>query len=185
MVVTPLINAGLHRTFSRVMFESSGNNSIVSRPRTQWSMVKHNMQSYSGVNTSLYHTLSEGSMQSLEKASILTDRGFYKESQRIYDNELLAQRLLPVVVLGRAELALKQYKMGLLYRMLDEALSIEGADLDAAEYRVMAVMWAFAAYSHKGACDPAVVEIERAQEWLKDVPVTVYTDVQVCARNFP
>ena len=73
---------------------------------------QHSRQPYSGVNTSLYSTLEAHSIQYLEKASILTDHGHYSKAQHIYDHDLSSQRLLPPVVLGLAELALKQYKMG-------------------------------------------------------------------------
>lgn len=73
---------------------------------------KHPMQPYSGVISSLYSTVDKFSVGCLEKASILTDYGHYSEAQHIYDHDLPSQRLLPPVVLGRAELELKQYKMG-------------------------------------------------------------------------
>lgn len=140
------------------------------------------MQPYIGVNTSLYSTLAAQSVSYLEQASTLTDYGRYPEALYIYDHALLPQQLHPAVVLGRAELALKQYKVGELFRIPDEALrdaSRQGLDLDAPEFRLMAIMRASAAYSHKGVCEPAVKEISRAQLWLKDLPVTDYTDLQV------
>ena len=144
---------------------------------------KHPMQSYQGVNSSLYSSLGTHAVEHLEQASILTDRGRYAEAHHIYDHILLPQRLIPVVVLGRAELALKQYRMGALFRILDEALhhaSRCGSDLNEPEFRLMALTHAFAAYSHKGICEPAVAEIARTYEWLKDTAVTEYTDIQVC-----
>ena len=143
---------------------------------------RHPMQPYLGVNSSLYTSLDINSVNCLEHASILTDRGHYAEAQRVYDQDLLPQRLVPAVILGRAELALKQYKMGVLFRTVDEALccaSRDGFDLDEPQYRLMSVIRAFAAFSHKGICEPAVVEITRAQEWLKDTSVTDYTDIHV------
>ena len=144
---------------------------------------KHTMQPYTGVNTSLYSTLDTQSIIHLEQAVTLTDFGQYPEAQKIYEKAILSQRLKPVVVLGRAELALKQYKMGELFRICDESLddaSRQNMDLDAAAFRLIALMRAFAAYSHKGVCEPAVAEISRAQGWLKDTPVTEYSDLQVC-----
>ena len=147
------------------------------------SVGRHTMQPYMGVNTSLYSTLDAKSVMHLEQATALTEYGQYLEAQQLYDNALLSQRLIPVVVLGRAELALKQYKMGELFRICDESLhnaSRQNLDLDAAAFRLMAIMRAFAAFSHKGVCEPAVAEISRAQGWLKDTPVTEYSDLQVC-----
>ena len=143
----------------------------------------HTVQPYTGVNTSLYPTLEAQSVMSIEEATAFIDYGQYREAQNIYDKALLPQRLIPVVVLGRAELALKQNKMGELFRICDEGLrnaSRQNLDLDAAAFRLMAILRAFAAYSHKGVCEPAVAEISRAQDWLKDIPVTEYSDLQVC-----
>lgn len=145
------------------------------------------MQPYTGINTSLYATLSAESTIHLEHASLLTDHGRVEEAQQIYDGALLAQRLHPAVVLGRADLTLKQFKMGALFRITDEALrdaSMQGSELNMPEFRLMALMRAFAAYSHRGVCGPALTEISRAQSWLKDVPVTEYTDIQVRILSF-
>lgn len=79
---------------------------------------KHCMQAYLGVNSSLYSRLDTRSIEHIENASRLTDYGRYAEAQQIYDNDLLSQRLFPAVVLGKAELALKQYKMGTCSRFL-------------------------------------------------------------------
>ena len=143
----------------------------------------HTMQPYTGVNTSLYSTLDAQSITQLEQAIALTDYGQYSDAQQIYGKALLSQRLKPVVVLGRAELALKQYKIGELFRICDESLddaSRQNMDLEAAAFRLIALMRAFAAYSHKGVCEPAVAESSRAQGWLEDTPVTEYSDLQVC-----
>lgn len=147
------------------------------------SVEKYPMQAYTGVNSSLYPTLDAPSITFLERANTLTALGRYEEAEHIYGQDLYTQRLIPVVVLGRAELALKQYKVGLLYRTLDEALhhaSERGLDLDQPAFRLMAISRAFAAFSHKGICEPAVEEIARGQEWLKNVDVTDYTDIHVC-----
>lgn len=72
--------------------------------------------------------------------------------------------------------------IGVLYRLLDEALlyaSEQRWDLDEAQFRLMALTRAFAAFSHNGICEPAVTEIARAQIWLRDVNVADYTDIQV------
>lgn len=140
------------------------------------------MQTYIGVNSSLYSTLAAQSVIYLEQASTLTDYGRFSEALHIYDHALLPQKLHPAVVLERAELASRQYKAGELFRIPDEALrdaSRQGLDLDAPEFRLMAIIRASAAYSHKGVCEPAVSEISRAQLWLNDLPVTDYTDLQV------
>ena len=56
--------------------------------------------------------------------------------------------------------------------------------MEKPEFRLMTLTRAFAAYSRKGICEPAVAEIARAQEWLKDMNVTEYTDIQVRVREF-
>lgn len=142
------------------------------------------MQPYYGLNTSLYHSVDTIAIRHLEQAIVLTEQGAYIEAQRIFDGVLALQRLTPVVVLARADLALKQLKVGLLYRLLDEALakaseSLPDGALDMAEYRLMALLRAFAALLHKGIIDPALDEICRAQNWLRDLPVSEYTDIEV------
>lgn len=142
------------------------------------------MQPYYGLNISLYHSVDTIAIRHLEQAIVLTEQGAYTEAQCIFDDTLALQRLTPVVVLARAELALKQLKVGLLYRLLDEALgraseSLQDGALDMAEYRLMALLRAFGALLHKGIIGPALDEIRRAQGWLQDLPVSEYTDIQV------
>lgn len=110
------------------------------------------MEPYRGVNTSLYHSLDPESIGYLERAVTFTEQGAYEKAQVIFDKDIASQRLNSAVVLARAELALKQLKCGVLYRTLDEALTTARAsdlDLDAAEYRLMRLLRAFAALSHK------------------------------------
>lgn len=140
------------------------------------------MQPYRGLNTSLYCTLDVASIQLLERAVVLTDLGSYTEASNIFSEDLFSCRLIPVVVLARAELALRQLKVGLLYRISDEALTDaenNGLKLDKAEFRLMYMLRAFAILSHKGIKEPPVEEIYRAKQWLRDIPVCEYTDVQV------
>lgn len=164
------------------------------------------MQLYRGVNTSLYSSLNQNSIELLERAVTLTEQGAYGDAQIIFDEEFSSQqRLNAVVLLERAELALKQLKLGILYRTLDEALAAASeVELDAPEYRLMAMLRAFAALSHKGnvrgtnliksrkymylrimtveiQINPAIEELNRARNWLLDVPVSEYTDIQVDA----
>ena len=140
------------------------------------------MQPYQGINTSLYHTLDAASIQHLEHAVVLTDLGAYSEAQCLFDKELRFCRLNPVVVLARAELVLRQLKYGLLFRILEEALvtaESDCLDIDRAEFRLMYLLRGFAILSHRGIKDPPLEEIHRAKEWLKNVPVAEYTDIQV------
>lgn len=112
------------------------------------------MEPFVGVNTSLYHSLNPQSIEFLEQAVTLTEQGAYEKAQVIFDGDLASQRLNSAVVLARAELALKQLKYGVLYRTLDEVLTSASeagdCDLDASEYRLMRLLRAFAAFSHKG-----------------------------------
>lgn len=137
------------------------------------------MQKYCGVNTSLYSTINADLIPLLETAIVLTERGSYAKAEAILEGDLSVQRFLPVVVLARAECALKQFKVGVLYRILDEALSKPDVNHEAPEYRLMALMRAFAALSYKGDMRPATDELERSKIWLRDVEVTEYTDIQV------
>lgn len=140
------------------------------------------MQPYQGINTSLYPTLDVASIQYLERAVTLTDLGAYPEAQCLFSEELHSCRLTPVVVLARAELALGQLKYGYLFRILEEALikaENDCLDVDRAEFRLMYLLRGFANLSHEGIMEPPLVEIYRAKEWLKDVPVAEYRDIQV------
>ncbi len=140
------------------------------------------MQPYHGVNTSLYSTLEFASIERLERAVILTDLGAYPEASQVFDEELYSCRLMPAVILARAELALRQFKLGLLFRILDEALTEAekiDCDLDKAEFRLMYLLRAFAVLSCKGIKEPSLEEIYRAKEWLRGVPVSEYADIQV------
>lgn len=139
------------------------------------------MQKYCGVNTSLYSTIDADLISLLESAIVLTERGSYAKAEAILEGDLSLQRSLPVVVLARAECALKQFKVGVLHRILDEALCKPGVSHEAPEYRLMALMRAFAALSYKGDLRPALDELERSKIWLRDVEVTEYTDIQVRA----
>ncbi|KAL9125548.1 MAG: hypothetical protein Q9217_005259 [Psora testacea] len=137
------------------------------------------MQPYGGVNTSLYPALDHELLPHLERAVISTEQGAYGEAQVIIDRNLSSANLVPVVVLARAELALKQFKVGLLYRIVNDALSQSVWNHDAPEYRLIRLIRAFALLSHKGDIRPALEEIDRAREWLRDVPVSEYTDIHV------
>lgn len=101
----------------------------------------------------MYHSLNLQSIEFLERAVTLTEQGAYEKAQVIFNGDLASQRLNSAVVLARAELALKQLKYGVLYRTLDEVLTTASkagdCDLDASEYRLMRLLRAFAAFSHK------------------------------------
>lgn len=137
------------------------------------------MPTYCGVNTSLYSSIDDKLIPYLERAIAWTDQGNYGEAEKILETELSSQRSLPVIVLARAEWALKQLKFGVLYRILNEALSNPSINLEASEYRLMALMRAFAALSYKGDLGPAIDELKRSKVWLQDIDVTDYTDIQV------
>ena len=144
------------------------------------------MQPYRGINTSLYSALGPTSIQHVERAVVLTDLGAYVEAQQLLDEQLDCCRLTSAVVLARAELALRQFKSGLLFRILDEALveaEKAGLDIDKAEFRLMYLLRGFAILSHKGIKEPPLEEISRAKEWLMDVPVEKYTDIQVSVNH--
>ena len=137
------------------------------------------MQKYCGVNTSLYSSIDDELIPYLEQAIAWTDQGNYGEAEKLFEEELSSQRSLPVILLARAEWALKQFKVGVLYRILDEALSNPSVNHEEPEYRLMALIRAFAALSYKGDIRPGVDELERARVWLQDLDVSDYTDIHV------
>ena len=137
------------------------------------------MQKYRGVNTSLYPSLDGHLIPYLERAVILTEHGSYEKAEAILERDLFSQRFLPVVVLARAEWALKQFKIGVLHRILNEALSNPSINLETPEYRLLVLMRAFAALCYKGDIMPAINELERAKAWLQNIDIAEYTDIQV------
>jgi hypothetical protein len=137
---------------------------------------------YFGVNTSLYHTLPPNLVAALERAIYATSIGDYATAHSIFMGELSNFANVPVVAIERAELALLQGRHKDICETLDQALaylSSQQLNIDLPSCRLMSIFHALAAISCKGTLEPAKHEIRRVREWLADIPVNQYTDVQV------
>ncbi len=141
------------------------------------------VSTYYGLNSSLYGCSEPSVIQALERAIRLTDLGEFQRSRCIFDGELFQHRNVPVVAIERAELALRQGRHKEIWETLEQALEDShwkvGSPLDEGACRLMRIFRALAAINYKGTLEPAKEEIGKTREWLRDVPVDAYTDVQV------
>jgi hypothetical protein len=140
--------------------------------------------SYLGLLPSLYHTLNVEQIARLERSIWLRRVGRYQEALKIYENELAAVRHIPLIIIEHGGAYIEARKYGKLYRLVDGHLTRMAQDesaLDLPEWRLLAIMKAMVIVRHKGTVEPAIIELRRMQQWLKDVPVSSYTDIQVKA----
>ena len=138
--------------------------------------------SYHGTHTSLYKTLSDDTIQHIEHAIWLKITGQTGAARAIFENELRLLGNVPIVVIEQTDLELDAGRWGRAWRILDSALKHlkeTGANLDLPENRLIALIRAMTGIRHRGDVDSSAVEIERTRQWLQDVPVADYTDVQV------
>ncbi|KAF1991487.1 hypothetical protein K402DRAFT_388885 [Aulographum hederae CBS 113979] len=139
---------------------------------------------YLGPNTSLYNTISTDTVRLLEKAIALKRIGSYNEAQAIF-NELQPVHTTPVVLIEHADLLLEMGRWGKVCRLLDQPLKDLEHISESAEYRLLYLMWAACCIRCRGNLKPAIKEVQRTKEWLWDVPIAEYTDIQVsCVRRY-
>lgn len=137
---------------------------------------------YVGLNTSLYNTLNAQQILYLERSIWLRRIGRHEEALEIYTKQLVDAEDIPVVIIEHAGIYLETRRYGRLYRFVDSHLTRKASSqetLDQPEWRLLAIMKAMVVVRHKGIVEPAIDEVKRMQQWLKDLPVTEYTDVQV------
>jgi hypothetical protein len=118
----------------------------------------------------------------MERAIWLKMTGKTEAAREIFYNELKPLETVPVVAIEHADLELESFRWGRAWRILDSALQrlkVANADLDRPEHRLMAIARAMLGIRHRGDLKSSIVEIERTMQWLRDVPVADYTDVQV------
>ncbi|KAF8247121.1 hypothetical protein K440DRAFT_661607 [Wilcoxina mikolae CBS 423.85] len=145
---------------------------------------------YFGVNTSLYSALDSEAIELLEKAIYFTRLCFYDEAQRIFEDKLAAFKHIPVVIIEWAELYLQQFRLhdviGILENGLEAAQNRHiDTDFDSSEYRLMRLLLGFCEISGKGRLERALQEIDRTADWLANLPVGEYSDIQVnCIRKY-
>jgi predicted Zn-dependent protease len=141
---------------------------------------------YHGLNTSLYGSLPVDAIRHLERAIWLKKSGQTSAARTMFVNEVRSHRNVPVVIIAHADLELEAGRWGRAWRILDSALEDlkkdgSGADPDLPEHRLMAMTRAMLGIRHRGYPDTAIRELERSRQWLWNVPVAEYTDVQVRA----
>ncbi|KXJ85539.1 CHAT domain-domain-containing protein [Microdochium bolleyi] len=143
---------------------------------------------YRGVYTSLYASLSPEAIQAVEKVIWCRMVGQFEIGRHVLSHELKAFSASPVVVIEHGDLEIEAGRWGKAYRVLDAGLkSLEKVDYesDSAAYRLMALTRAMLGIRHRGDADSAIMEIERTLQWLEDVPVATYSDIQVsCIRRY-
>jgi hypothetical protein len=140
------------------------------------------LSAFRGLHTSLYNSLPAEAIQDVERAIWFKMSGRVDDGRAIFNRELKAYRSFPVVIIERADLELEAGRWGAAWKILDSALrdlKEANADLDQPEHRLMALTWAMLGTRHRGDLASAALEIERTQDWLRNVPVADYTDVQV------
>jgi hypothetical protein len=139
---------------------------------------------YFGVNTSLYSTLDSEAIEHLEKAIFFTRLCFYDEAQSIFEHQLAALKHVPVVIIESAELYLQQFRLQDVIGILESGLKVAqdryiDADFDSSEYRLMGILLGFCEINAKGRLERVLQEIDRTVDWLANVSVEEYSDVQV------
>jgi hypothetical protein len=142
---------------------------------------------YEGQNSSLYTTLDAASIEALEKAIYLTELGLFESAHQIFDTVLISLKDVPVVAIEHAEVFLKQGMFGKAAQILESAIAVvkeEGSEYKiwrkkSGELPIMKTFLAYLQFYTKGMLAGILEEAEMTIEWLKDVPVEKYTDVQV------
>ncbi|PQE27902.1 tetratricopeptide repeat protein [Rutstroemia sp. NJR-2017a BBW] len=143
---------------------------------------------YRGVNTSLYTSLPEFAVSRIEQALLLKVTGQVFSARAIFTEELTALRNIPIVAIEHADLELEAGRWGAAWKILDSArdhFRNVGADFDLPEHRLIALTWAMLGVRHRGDLDSAIRELERTRQWLWELPISEYTDVQAsCVRRY-
>lgn len=133
----------------------------------------------------MYEFLDHERIILLEKAIWLGKLGLYDESLSIFENDFMEWMIVPVVVYEKVMVQWSQGKLGDAYTTLSSFLEDSSEDdLNLPEYRLLALVLAFVEICHRGKIDRAVYEIDRTREWLQNISVASYTDIQVWARDF-
>jgi hypothetical protein len=138
---------------------------------------------YWGIHTSLYGSLPAEVIESLERAIWFQIIGQVADAREIICHDLKLFTHIPVVAIEFAALEQGTGRWGIAWRILDCTLSDargQNEDLDTPEYRLIALQRAVLGTCHRGDLISSSLEVQRTQNWLADVPVTEYTDIQAC-----
>ncbi|KAH8892518.1 hypothetical protein GQ53DRAFT_861857 [Thozetella sp. PMI_491] len=143
---------------------------------------------YRGIHTSLYSSLPAEAIQHVEQAIWLRSVGQMKDARAVFENELKPLLDAPVLVIERADLELEAGRWGEAWRILDARLASAkeaGEDLDTAAHRLIALTRAMLGTRHRGDVVSSFSEIKRTQHWLRNLPITEYTDIHAsCIRRY-
>jgi hypothetical protein len=135
-----------------------------------------------GVHTSLYRSLPVETIPNIERAIWLKTIGQVNAARAIFNHELKPFMKFPLITIELADLEHESGRWGKAWRILNSGLAYAKEtekDLDAPEYRLMALTRAMLGTRHRGDLASSALEVERTQSWLCNVPVTEYTDIQV------
>ena len=135
-----------------------------------------------GIHTSLYRSLPVETIPNIERAIWLKMIGQVNAARAIFSYELKPFMRFPLFTIELADLEQEYGRWGKAWRILDSGLTYAketGEDIDAPEYRLMALTRAMLGTHHRGDLASSALEVERTQRWLCNVPVTEYTDIQV------
>ncbi|KAH7031398.1 CHAT domain-containing protein [Microdochium trichocladiopsis] len=143
---------------------------------------------YRGVYTSLYASLSPQAIQDIEQVIWCRLVGQFDVGRKILLNELDAFSASPVVIIEHGDLEIEAGRWGEAYRVLDAGLkTLEKLEQqsETAARRLIALTRAMVGIRHRGDAESAIIEIERTMQWLGDVPVAAYSDIQAsCVRRY-
>src|SRR3954464_9475711 len=137
---------------------------------------------YRGVYTSLYTSLPDFAVRHIEQALLLKVTGQVSSARAIFTGELKAFRNIPIVAIEHADLELEAGRWGAAWKTLNSArdhFKRVRADFDLPEHRLIALTWVMLGIRHRGDLDSAARELERTRQWLWELPVSEYTDIQV------
>jgi hypothetical protein len=142
---------------------------------------------YRGVNTSLYTSLPEYAVMHIEQVLLLKVTGQVFSARAIFAEQLRPFKNIPIVAIEHADLELEAGRWGAAWKILDSArdhFKNVGADFDLPEQRLIALTWVMLGVRHRGDLDSAIRELERTRQWLWELPVSEYTDIQVWLYSF-
>jgi hypothetical protein len=142
---------------------------------------------YRGVNTSLYTSLPDLAVQHIEQALLLKVTGQVFSARAVFTRELKAFKNVPIVAIEHADLELEAGRWGAAWEILNSArdhFKKVRANLDLPEHRLIALTWVMLGVRHQGDLDSAAQELERTRQWLWELPISEYTDIQVWTYPF-
>ncbi|KAF2469213.1 uncharacterized protein BDR25DRAFT_394540 [Lindgomyces ingoldianus] len=144
---------------------------------------------YNGMLTSLYNTIPPLAVDHLEQAIWTNRTGRYADAVSIFITHLHPYLDTPVVLEGLANLHFSNFRYRDLCELLEPRLErhrLENpAKLDEPEWRLLTLIYSVGANRCRGNMEPAIRELRRTQQWLKDLSVSEYSELHVqCAWRY-